>query len=176
MATLALVGGPADGRRLLLVRPPDFRVRASAIGVALRDGGGNGRYELTGDSAEGEALLYQFKEALPDDLDEEDAEIMRRWAERWSESRQPDGVLRHKTRVFLDGGPVDGSFLFVLCPPELSMAGMELELLLDAEQSARCQHGYKITPAWREPEGLGADVLVFQHAEIKAAPATLPGA
>jgi hypothetical protein len=167
----SLVGGPLGARRVLFVRKPENRILPESLYFRLGSRDECYRYELDEAAALGAGKGFLFIYAGVD-ADDPDAEIAE---ERYAETRFPDdGKPAKKARLFFANGPFDGGFVFVLYPPELVFAGVDLamewgdELAADAPARPDRFHAYAPLPSWCFHEDLAPDVWPYEWAEAKA--------
>jgi hypothetical protein len=159
-------GGPAHGERVFLVRPPEFQVMAAAFVVQAEEGGERHQYELAGPDPRS-GLMYAHAGAFVPDDDGGDAPG--EWPDRSVEVVAPDGTAARKTRLFFDGGPADGLFLFLVFPPALILGDVLFDMAFEGESGRT--HVYERIAAWQDSSDLAPDAIVFRHSEIKSAPA-----
>ena len=168
-----LSGGPleVDGKRIVLVRPPECRIHAGGFVVEGPGSEERLRYELAGDGPDERSMGYAYAGIAKDQT--EDADAADRPSDRYVDAVMPDdGTPCRKTRLFFDRGPADGLFMIVLTPAELEIIDMGLAM----EGASSSLHGYSRVPSWREPADLAPDCIVFEHCEVEAAPADAGGA
>ena len=162
------VFGRAGARRARAASPsagvPDRR------GRLRREGGGGWRAApiRVGWRLPNRDGLRPRRPADPEDADDAD-DAAGEWPDRGVDCIAPDGVPAKKIRLFFDGGPADGVFVFLLHPPAIVLGDVLFSMAFDGE--AGRTHVYERLAAWQEPADLAADAIVFKHSEVESAPA-----